>query len=140
MIPSRPPDSEPRLAAEAQALIGQPFVWGRTDCALVCLRLLDAMLFSGYAEEYAGLWSDEGSARAWLLANHSFAGGLAEAGAESVAPAFAQPGDILTAENWYAYACLGARCITAAPERGVFVLPTAAVIAHHGDALSCWRL
>ena len=137
---SRPPDSEPHLADEAQALLGQPFVWGQTDCTLVCLRLLDAMVFTTYSEEYAGLWTDEESARHWMTAHHTLAFGLAEVGAEEVPPAFVQPGDILIADDWYAYACLGARCMTSNPERGVFLMPTAAVLAHHGDTLTCWRL
>lgn len=136
---SHPPDSEPRLAAEAQALLGQPFVWGHTDCTLVCLRLLDAMLSTAWAEDYAGLWSDEASARDWMVAHHTLGVGLAAAGAVEVPPAFVQPGDILTAEDWYAYACLGARCMTSTPERGVFVMSTAAVRAHHGDHLTGWR-
>lgn len=137
---SRPPDSEIRLAAEAQALIGQPFLWGETDCTLVCLRLLDAMLGTDHAEKHRGLWSDTLSARRWIEKHYSFGLGLANQGARPVPPAFAQPGDMLTAEDWNAYCVLGAKVITSAPNVGVVLLPLEAVVRSHGDALRCWRL
>ena len=121
------------LMVRAQELLGFPFEYGQTDCAMICILLLDAMTGSQHADQYRGQWHDRKSALRALSRKGSLQTGLEALGCLPIAPGFQQVGDFILAEDaagWiYSHVCLGERSISSSPEDGVCLVDTAAALA-----------
>ncbi len=131
--------SEVALVRFAQQMLGEPFVWGQTDCAMLALRCLEAAHGFATVEQYWGLWTDEASALAHFqreLPSEVLAG----IGLREVPAAQASTGDIILAPKApfpeCAHVCLGQFSLTASPVAGVHRVPTLELV---DVATSAWR-
>ena len=112
------PGWEERLAAWAEARVGSPFKWGRTDCALLAAEAFDVMAGgSDLLFAYAGRWD---SARSALRFQRKFAldlrAVLVQSGCKEVDVRLARNGDIVTAPRMgfqCGHVVVGARAVSA---------------------------
>lgn len=117
---------EQKLIAWAGSMIGVPFAWGQTDCALLALTGIDAMLGTCHAERYRGAWESQEQALAHFTSEipSSVLEGL---GAVERDPSLSSVGDVLTvpADVWpeQMSLILGSRVLCADISRGVCLKP-----------------
>lgn len=121
-----------KLAEWAQGRLGQPFVWGQTDCAILSLEAVDVLAGTTLADEHRGRYATERQALRYIRV-HSFHLGrwLLAAGLAVIQPGFQQRGDILVADNVWAsgHVCLGRRALSSAVNGAVLLADSAAVVA-----------
>lgn len=120
------------LLALVEAVLGQPFAYGQTDCPMVCFMAWDAMTGQDVASRYRGQWSDRMGALRYVRRHDTdLKRALDALGCETVAPGFQQVGDFVLTEDatgWIrGHVCLGERCLSATKERGVCLVETAAL-------------
>ena len=120
---------------------GQPFAWGRTDCAMLTLAALDVLTGTAHAEAYTGLWDSEATALAHF-ATETPSQVLQGFGAAEVPPAFVVLGDVITvpADPWpeQLHFVLGRYSLCSDVERGVALLRTRSLTAQPGARV--WRV
>lgn len=84
------------LAKTMCALVGEPFVWGRTDCGTLCRLAVDALYGPGTANVYLGsAWSSPRTARDAEETLRGARGVLDELGAVQVHRSYASCGDFV---------------------------------------------
>lgn len=132
---------EQNVIVWARGLLGQPFVWGKTDCAMLALQGLDRFTGGDYASRYAGLWGSKTEAlRHYRVELPSEV--LQGFGAERVVPTFAVLGDVITvpAGEWpeQMHFVLGSIALCSDPSRGVHYLKTRWLADQDGAAV--WRV
>lgn len=134
MIPSaasrlRGPNWDVALQAWADALVGQPYAWGRTDCVSLAIAAIGVLYphqpaLPGYPSKTAAL---RALAEDPVLIPRT----LELLGATPTTRAFAQAGDILVspagADELALLVSLGAWALTGTPVAGVVRLPTLAL-------------
>ena len=127
------------LIAFAEQVVGQPFVWGETDCGMLALRALDVILIQDVSGPYRGMWSDEATALAHFQTELP-SEVLARLGMQRMEPGLYAIGDILLApkDPWpeCAAVCLGGRCLMSHTEHGVAYVRTGDFVK---AATSLWR-
>lgn len=125
----------------SRTVVGQPFEWGRTDCAMLTLVALDLLTGRDYASAYRGLWGSQAEALAHFALETPSAV-LQGFGAEEVPAAYAVLGDVLTvpADPWpeTLHFVLGRHCLSSSQNRGVGLAPTRAVAGLAGARV--WRV
>lgn len=131
-----------RLAAYIQAHLEIPFAWGGNDCFLFAMGGVRAMTGTDMAADYRGYRCQFGAGR--TMARHGFAD-LRDAvtkiagahGCPSVAPAFAQRGDLVLLETDLGLGCgligLSGAEIVLPDTDGLALLP-------RGLATDAWRI
>lgn len=104
-----------------------PFTWGQSDCCLFAADAAQAITGTDFAADYRGKYDDARGALAFVEA----AGGLASlVPFETVAPSYAQRGDIVLVENVDGRDCLAVHCgsrIAGQGPDGIAWLPLEAV-------------
>lgn len=132
---TRHADFMQRLMAFAQAEMGRPFIWGKTNCVALALRALDAQCADSTLWHRWQRRMTSPARVAAFLRQHDFdacTALLGQAGLTLIDPAYAQPGDLLlySTPEW-AFAAgvnLGhAGVLSSTPERGVALWPRAAM-------------
>lgn len=130
---NRRDDWSTQLVRCATALRGAEFVWGETDCAQVVLECLDAMFETTLAAEHRHYRTELGALR--YQRRHPQGEVLEALGGEWVTPGFQQRGDVILCpgDRWeQVHLCLGADSISSAPETGVAMFSTEALLAQPG--------
>lgn len=70
-----------RLASWASALAGNAFIWGETDCAMLCFEAADVVSTGrSIASEYRGRWSSRRSALRFQAVHGDLEAALARGG------------------------------------------------------------
>lgn len=96
----RRPDWDTRLARWATLRNLEPFVWGQTDCAMLCLEAFDVMTGLALAEEHRGRYHSQSSALRYQR-QHGIDVDVAlyRAGCVQVVPGLQQRGDFVIVER-----------------------------------------
>jgi hypothetical protein len=125
----------------ARGMLGEEFVWGVTDCAMLALKGLDVLTGESYAARYLGKWTGEDEALAHFkteLPSQVLAG----FGGIRVLNTFAVLGDVIAvpAGIWpeQMHFVLGAKSLSSDPAKGVHLLPTR-LLTELPDA-TVWRV
>ena len=118
---------EGELIEWANDQLGAPVKWGINDCMQLAVSAIDIVLESNFAVEYAGLYDDEASAKAYLE-DFDPAGFLIGAGfVELPSLSYARIGDVVLAssDDWdcCAHVCLGSVVLSAQPDERVRTSP-----------------
>jgi len=125
----------------AREVIGKPFVWGETDCAMVALEGLSRLTGEDYAGRYRGMW-DSREAALTHYETELPSDALKSFGAEQVLGTFAVLGDVVTvpADPWpeQMHFVLGAKSLCSDESSGVRLIPTRVLTAIDGAAV--WRV
>lgn len=125
------PRWESTLVLWAQSRVGQPFAWGRVDCAILCFEAFDRMTGLALAAEYRGRYSTEAQARRFQRRRTDLFRVLKAAGCFEAKPP-ALVGDILVAAKdgfLCGHVCLGRLAISAEPWSGVGLCESAEAAA-----------
>lgn len=120
------------LEAWALATVGQPFAWGRNDCAMLAFEAIGLQQGRDLGGLYRGQYaSDLGAQRFQLRRGITLATELVRAGCRPIPVSGAQEGDILAVEAG-PYVCghvlFGARSLSSTPETGVVWVKTAELV------------
>lgn len=121
---------ELRLALWAQQRMGQPFAWGRIDCAILCFEAFDEMTGLALAAEYRGRYSTEAQARRFQRRRANLLSVLERAGCLRARNLI--PGDIIVAPRdgfLCGHVSLGRLALSAWPGTGVMLCESAEVAA-----------
>lgn len=138
--PHRVADWSPRLASWAEKRFGAPFVWGQTDCAMVCLEAIDVMCGTQAAPQYRGRWHSAASARRFARRASDLPQILADVGLMTAAHP-PRRGDLLTLPGggWQCgYVCFGDLLLSVRLDIGVALTRTA--MALHEPGWKTWRV
>lgn len=117
----------------ARSVCGEPYVWGRTDCASLVREAHRLMYGEGRFD--VGEWTSKTGALRVSKRVGGVVGALEAAGAEDVHPGKAQQGDVLVraAEDADGHPVCGVliarRVLSSDPERGVWWEPYRGVVA-----------
>ena len=121
------------LIAWAEGAVGAPFVWGETDCAMLCFCAYDILTGAALAAQYEGMWSSEATAKRFILAHKlDLQGALERAGCRPVQRNFQQRGDLILVRGagWMSgHVCLGENSLSSRTESGVGWVRTAELLA-----------
>lgn len=125
----------------ARNILGRPFAWGETDCALIALQAIECFTGRDCVADYRGRWTSEAEALAHFRTELP-SQVLASMGAVEVRPSQAVIGDVITVPvgDWpeQLHVILGRFSLCASPDRGVHLLPTRLFTEWPGARL--WRL
>lgn len=88
-----------RLWATVDAAQQQPFAWSANDCTTFAAACVDAMTDSDWRGHLAEQYTDEASARAFILAEGGLEAGVTRRLGEPVAPLQARRGDVCLVET-----------------------------------------
>lgn len=123
------------LHAWAAEQVGQPYVWGETDCASLART---ACRLAYGAEVWPGIaYTTAVQAVRYRQAQGDVAAHLERAGAGMISPGFAHCGDILVRPDGACGVCLREVVLTSHPDTGVRLDPMA---AWSELTATCWRL
>ena len=132
--------NEIALVKWAGEMVGKPFIWGETDCAMLALRSLNTSLGIDVSGAFAGVWRDEASALAHFQIELP-SQVLSMLGLSQMDQVYFATGDIILAPKEpfpeTAHICLGMRSLSADPEHGVVYVRTLDLLKH---AVSLWRV
>lgn len=119
---------EAELTCWATRTIGRPFVWGESDCAILCAEAFDVMTGQDHSRELRGAYFSRIGALRYQSRVRSLWSGLLGAGCKPLAsPFLIARGDFLLGwERGFCcgHVCLGEWSLTAGPEDGVCVCDT----------------
>lgn len=112
----RRPDWEVRLARWATLRNGEPFVWGRTDCAMLCFEALEAITGADVCSRYLGQWHSRSSAlRYQQRQGTTVTRELLGLGCSEITPGYQQRGDFVIIERApfpHAHVCFGEKALS----------------------------
>jgi hypothetical protein len=130
-------DWQDRFFAYLEATRLLPFAWGSKDCCLFAAGAVDAMCGTTFVAEISANYTDEESAYAYLATFDSLEAAATQwAGAPSLAPNFAGPGDVvlLIGGNGPTIGvCLGTGCAEAGDLSG-------SQYQSRDSILCCWKI
>lgn len=124
------------LMEYAMKVRGEPFAWGRTNCAALVAASVDVMTGSGLFAYQQSLNLTEAKARQLSVDRHTRAVLLDAGLCRVVNPVKSQRGDILLCmENGWecSHVVLGRVALSSTPERGVFFALTSEILKHAGE-------
>jgi len=125
----------------ARSMLGQTFVWGETDCAMLALKGLDVLTGMKYTDRYKGQWANEDEALNHFKTEMP-SEVLQSLGGEKVPGTFAVLGDVITVPAGFwpeqMHFVLGAQSLCTDPTKGVHLLPTR--ILTELDEAVVWRV
>lgn len=100
-----------------------PFEWGKTDCAMFVINVVNAMTDGSIVNRSIGMYETEfGAQRAILKLGDSLESLVGERFGEPVRPAFAQRGDVVLCQSNLGI-CLGVNSAFRTPD-GIVYTPT----------------
>lgn len=118
------------LMAVCDGMVGEPFVWNRTNCAALAAGSVDAMCGTSLLPWQFSIRLTD--ARALILAKKRVTRAvLNHIGCVRVDPPYAQRGDILLAydgEMECAHVCIGLHSLSSSKDRGVHLVTTESVL------------
>jgi len=128
----KPADWTARLAVWGQLAARRPFVWGETDCAILCFEAVEIQGVSGLAAQHRGRYRSMFDAmRYQIAADIDLARALERAGLTQVEAFSARYGDILIGANGpfeCGHVCFGDISLSADPDEGVLWQPTRKIL------------
>ena len=118
---------EQALRAWADELLGAPFRWGESDCAIMCAKAFDAMTGSEFAEPLRGSYSSFRSAVRYQR-QHDLWHGLLKAGCRALpSPLLMSTGDFVISFKrglFCGSVCFGEVSLSSTESSGVVLLNT----------------
>lgn len=88
-----------RLWATVETAQRTPFAWGANDCTTFAAACIDAMTGSDWRARLAAAYTDEASARAYIVAEGGIEAGVTRRLGEPVASLQARRGDVCLVET-----------------------------------------
>lgn len=115
---------ETKLVKFANEKFGKPFIWGQTDCGILCCEALDLMYGLTEAPKHRDKFNSKMQAYKYQIRVKNILGILTELGAEEVDKRRSVIGDFILSvsrRGWVeSTVCLGKLCLTSNEEFGVY--------------------